>query len=66
MSIFWVRDTCEIWLVCYGSKHMSPFLSDTTFVLTFMQNLKTTGCIYMDVLHIERLLYTIEDIPCVV
>ena len=55
MSIFWVRHANKIGLASYGSKHASRCLSDRPFVHTYTQLENYIS--YMDVQHIERLLY---------
>ena len=58
MFIIWVRVTCKIGLVTYGSQHALHFLSRTTFVCTSLQHWKYRS--YMDILHIEWLLYYVR------
>ena len=53
--IFWVRASCEIWLVSYGSKHALQCFSDKPFVSIFTQLKKYRS--YIDVQHLEWLLY---------
>ena len=43
MSVFCVRAGCEIRLVSYASKCSSQFLSDKSFVRTYMHNLKSVS-----------------------
>ena len=64
MSIFCVRDGCELQLVSYmyDFKHVLQCRSDKPFVRTYMRNFKTTGHIWR--FGISNDCSTIGDIPC--
>ena len=64
ICLFSVRRGCEIHLVSYGSKYTSQCPFDKPFVLTYIHNLKTTGCIRMSCKSNEC--SSIGDIPNVV
>ena len=61
MSFFWVRAVCEIWLASYGFKHTYQSHFDTPFVHASHINYRS----YVDVLHIEQLLYYQKHSLCV-